>query len=384
MLAEFWTTFAWNPKSSWNRLLPSGMQTHLIRRSFYEAPATRVRSVPWREMVRLGARGTPVESLLCSGERPFSVWSMGVHFDRQVARRVRELRPNIVYAYEGSARQTFREARQQGITSIDEQSCCYTGWTIKLFADEAERNPEFANLLPPVEHSVRYMEAQEEELRLADYVFVPSAHVLRTLEGVVVSEKIRVVTYGAPKVSPRVHLNVDRSVPLRVLFVGNLGQHKGISYLLEALDMLGNQVEATLVGRRLSPNVRVDEACSRWRWHETLPHAQVLEVMQQADVLVLPSLSDSFGLVVTEALACGLPVIVTPHTGASEIVRDGHDGFVVPIRRADAIAERLETLHRDREMLAEMSRQAQLTAAENSWEAYRAKWAHMVRSLAWH
>ena len=80
-------------------------------------------------------------------------------------------------------------------------------------------------------------------------------------------------------------------------------------------------------------------------------------------------------------MAC--PSSVTRNVGASEIVRDGHEGFVVPIRRADVIAERLETLRRDREMLAEMSVCAQQTAALNSWDDYRANLAASIRSTEW-
>ena len=206
---------------------------------------------------------------------------------------------------------------------------------------------------------------------------------MRTLAGVVPQEKIRVIAYGAPEVSPRTQWNCDANRPLRVLFVGNLGQSKGIGYLLKAIEILGSQVELTMVGRRFGRNAIVDQACRRWRWHETLPHSGVLDVMWEADVLVLPSLSDSFGLVVCEALACGLPVIVTPNTGASEIIRNGREGFVVPICEAQAIAERLEALHGNREMLVVMSRQAQATAAANSWENYRTNWARAVRSVAW-
>ncbi len=218
-------------------------------------------------------------------------------------------------------------------------------------------------------------------MQRADFVLVASGYVRRTLSGLVPEAKIRVIPYGAPDVKPRRHYNLDSDVPLKVLFVGNLGQHKGIGYLLQAIDMLGSQVELTMIGRRLRPNARVDEACRRWHWHESLPHSEVLRVMQEADVLVLPSLSDAFGMVVTESLACGLPVIVTPNTGANEIIQDGLEGFVVPICSAEAIAEKLEVLHRDREKLVMMSRQAELTAAKNSWENYRANWARIVSSL---
>lgn len=382
MLAEFWTTFAWDVHSNWNRLLPRRWQTQLARRSISEAPAGRVKCSPFREMVRLGLRGTPLERLLCSGERPFSVMRMGIEFDQQVSQRLSVLRPDLVYANEGAALRTFREAHRLGIPAVHEQSSSYWRWTHDLFAEEAERAPEFTALLPNLGDSARHLEQKEEELRLADYVFAPSEHVFRTLAGVVADEKIRVISYGAPPVRSRAAVNLDSGAPLQVLFVGNLGQHKGIGYLLKAIDMLGSGVELTMVGRRLRPNAKVDEACNRWNWHKSLPHSGVLEVMERSDVLVLPSLSEAFGLVVTEALASGLPVIVTPNAGASEMICDGREGFVVPIRSAEAIAEKLEILRRDREMLAEMARRAQITAEKNSWDHYRNRWARTLRNLA--
>ena len=220
-------------------------------------------------------------------------------------------------------------------------------------------------------------------LDLADFVFVPSQHVRHSLTGVVPDEKIRVINYGAPPVRSRKPVSCDSNRPLRVLFVGALIQRKGIGYLLDAIDQLGSQVELTIVGGRFQANSRVDEACSRWRWFESLPHSRVLDLMQEADVLVLPSLTEGCALVVLEALACGLPVIVTPNTGSLEFVRDGCEGFVVPIGSSDAIADRLNALNRDREMLAAMSRNAHATAAEKSWESYRANWADAVRTVTW-
>jgi glycosyltransferase involved in cell wall biosynthesis len=104
--------------------------------------------------------------------------------------------------------------------------------------------------------------------------------------------------------------------------------------------------------------------------------------MVESDVLVLPSLSEGFGLVVTEALACGLPVIVTPNVGASDLVGDGQEGFVVPVCSAEAIADRLNALNRDRELLTQMSHNAQLTAERQSWEVYRETWARTVKAAS--
>ena len=382
MLAEFWTSIAWNPQSRWNRLLPGSMRAQFARRSFPEAPPSQVRTTPWREIVRLGARSTPLGRMLCTGEQPFSSIGTALYFDDCVARRLAQLQPGAVYAYEGVAHHTFREAARLGIAALYELPSSYWYWERKLLTEEAQRNPDYAELLPKLNDSAEYMRGKDEELRLADYIFVPSEHVRQSLQGVVAEEKIRVIGYGAPPVRPRKPVARSAREPLKVLFAGSLIQRKGIGYLLEAVEMLGSQVELTMVGRQFRPNAKVGAACRRWNWIESLPHAQVLDVMLQSDVLVLPSLSEGCALVVLEALACGLPVIVTPNTGSLGFVRDGQEGFVVPICRADAIAERLETLYRDRDLLAEMSRRAQETAAENSWENFRVNWARVVGSLA--
>ena len=93
--------------------------------------------------------------------------------------------------------------------------------------------------------------------------------------------------------------------------------------------------------------------------------------MSRQDVLVFPSLFEGFGLVMLEAMSRGLPVIATAHTAAPDVLTDGEDGFIVPIRSADAIVERLEQLIRDRPRLAAMKRAAREKAATLSWESYR-------------
>jgi hypothetical protein len=382
MLAEFWTAIAWNPESLWGRWLPSGLRRQLERRTFPDAPRNRVKCVPWREMVRLGVRFSLLEDLLCSGERPFSVIGMFRQFDRRVARRLQEIKVDAVYAHEGGALQTFRRARQQGAKTFYELPSSHWYWEHSLMLEEAGRSPEFAGLLPKLRDSPLHLKEKDEELQLADFVFVPSQHVRNTLAGVVSDEKIRVINYGAPEIRKFKEVSIDSGKPLKVLFAGSLTQRKGIGYLLQAIDLLGSQVELTLIGARYSANPRVDEACNRWRWFETLPHSGVLDLMQEADVLVLPSLAEGCALVVLEALASGLPVIVTPNTGSLEFVRDGREGFIVPIRCAEAIADRLNALHNDRDLLAELSRNAQATAQEKSWKSYRENWVQAVKAVS--
>jgi glycosyltransferase involved in cell wall biosynthesis len=103
--------------------------------------------------------------------------------------------------------------------------------------------------------------------------------------------------------------------------------------------------------------------------------------MSRRDVLVLPSLHEGFGLVIGEAMAHGLVVIATPHTAAPDLIDDGIDGFIVPIRSASAIAEKLELLLQDPARLREMKLAARRKAAAHGWEVYRRGLALLAREV---
>lgn len=100
--------------------------------------------------------------------------------------------------------------------------------------------------------------------------------------------------------------------------------------------------------------------------------------MAQHDVLVYPSLFEDFGPELLDAMASGLPVIATPNSAAPDLISDGCEGFIVPIRSAQAIAEKLHLLIREPERLAEMSNRATLRAREFNWKRYETTLATRV------
>ena len=103
--------------------------------------------------------------------------------------------------------------------------------------------------------------------------------------------------------------------------------------------------------------------------------------MSRQDVLVFPSLFEGFGLVILEAMAQGLPVIATSHTAGPDLIEEGVDGFIVPIRSADAIAERLLLLARDRDRLSAMQQAAQGKARLHTWENYRGRVVQVAQEV---
>jgi glycosyltransferase involved in cell wall biosynthesis len=102
-------------------------------------------------------------------------------------------------------------------------------------------------------------------------------------------------------------------------------------------------------------------------------------VYRDAHVLVLPSIQDGYGLVVPQAMACGLPCIVSANTGTADLVRHGVDGFVVPIRSSDSILAHLEELYEDRARRAELGRNARTRVESgHGWSDYGRRAAELV------
>ena len=156
-----------------------------------------------------------------------------------------------------------------------------------------------------------------------------------------------------------------------MLYVGGLTQRKGIAYLLEAVEQLGSSVELTIIGKRVADCKPLDAALRKYNWIDSLPHSGILDAMRSHDVFVLPSLFEGFGLVLTEALSQGLPIIATDHTCAPDIIEDGKEGFIIHIRNADAIAAALTSLQQDRPRLQAMKTHALKRAGEMGWQIYK-------------
>jgi glycosyltransferase involved in cell wall biosynthesis len=177
-------------------------------------------------------------------------------------------------------------------------------------------------------------------------------------------------------------VNAPPEQPLRLLFAGALSQRKGISYLLKAVAVLKRHVELTLLGTKpLQFCQPLENALRAHRWIPSLPYQEVLREMQRHDVLVFPSLFEGFGLVILEAMSQGLAVITTPHTAGPDIIEDGRNGFVVPIRSPEMLAQRLEELAGDRRLLADMKSNARVTAANLSWATYRSRLGAVVAEM---
>jgi glycosyltransferase involved in cell wall biosynthesis len=132
--------------------------------------------------------------------------------------------------------------------------------------------------------------------------------------------------------------------PLTIINTGSLSLRKGIPYLLEAFRLIRKEVPDA---RLLLTNAVMDSAKPILRrfndlpieWAPGLPHDRLAERLRSADLFILPSLEEGLVRTALEAMACGLPVILTPNTGSSDFVTEGSNGSIVPIRDPQAIAQ---------------------------------------------
>ena len=372
-LQELHSCVCWNENSPLAKYLPSQVNNQLKRRSFLEIPLNLQHSHPWRELCRVITADLNLPWLQSHEIGPFSRDAVHISFDRYVSSRLKRLQNlRVVYAYEDGAFKSFQEANKLGIRRIYDLPIGYWRAAQETFAEERELQPGWACTLDGLKDSSAKNRRKEQELLFADLVIVPSQFVKSTLSSSEVdASQIAVIPYGSPPalIEPT---TPKLGFPLRVLYVGSLGQRKGLSYALDAIDALGSQVSLTLIGKPSSRECQqLNSALLRHHWIASLSHELVLEQMRKHDVLIFPTLFDGFGLVITEALSQGLPVITTPNGGGPECIRDGIEGFIVPIRNSLAIIERLQQLIDDRELLLAMRYACLSRASELNWSQYQ-------------
>jgi len=292
------------------------------------------------------------------------------HFDNRVAnalpRRTRSRNGNVFHGLASHCRSTLGRARELGYTTLVDSACPHPRSKVRWLEEEADL------VGTKFEWSTEWVDTVQEECETADYILVPSHY----------SERSFAAEGFPPSKIVRVPLGVDLSEIgssgefrkaddiFRVLMVGSEPLRKGATYLLQAWRKL-NLKRAELVIRcdvpasvkplLEFPSVRYIPYCSR---------KTVINLYREASVFCFPSVDDGFGLVVLEAMAAGLPVVTTEHVGASELMTEGEDGFVVPVRSPDRIAEKLLFLYENPEVVKTMGTQAGRTAEKYTWQTY--------------
>jgi len=374
-LAQFATTLAVNPDNVILKLLPRKIREELSKRA-YPVHFSRIYSRPFLELSRNILPRIGFKNVLRHEKGFACVDRVYQDLDKAAAVYLKELskkqRIDAVYAYEDGALEVFRMAKTLGIGCIYDLPIGYWRRARQLLNAEQERWPDWAATLTGLRDSEEKLSRKDEELQLADKIFVASSFTASTLtEYPGKLAPVEVIPYGFPPVGQERVYTAPVKRPLKLLFVGGLSQRKGIADLFAAVKNIGNAVELTVIGRKTSADCpALDTALKNHKWIPGLSHQEVLVQMRLHDVLVFPSLFEGFGLVITEAMSQGTPVITTDRTAGPDLIMHGKNGWIVEAGSTFALQEQIERLLQQPEVIVAAGKAAMESAKKRSWEKY--------------
>jgi alpha-maltose-1-phosphate synthase len=385
LLEEVITTIAYdkNAEYTYLKFLPQHLRTLIDsefgRRTWANSGEMKIKTYPFKEILRVFLARTGLLNNSFLGNIDLVNWVYAA-LDKQVAKHHLE---NIgaIYSYEDLAATTFKAAKSKGILCLYDLPIPFYQMAYDVMGVEAKNFPDLAPAIPNISESQFKIDRKQLEIKLADHIFVASSISKQSLLDVgVEEEKISVIPYGAPIEYFQPQPKQDSL--FRALFSGQMSPRKGIHYLLAAWDNLKlKDAELLLVGKNCYPSGWLEKYSNICRCVPSVPHLSLNKYYSSASIFVFPSLLDGFGLVLLEAMACGIPIITTPNTAGPDIITDGVEGFIIPIRDVGAIEEKLEWCYSHPQELAAMGRAARRKAEELTWGLYRQHLASKVQSL---
>jgi len=268
------------------------------------------------------------------------------------------IRPQSCYLFTQVALETLRWARREGVTTVLDNPNGHIRNFQQVYEAECRRWFGKTNHGHPSDGMVARV---EEEYRLADHIRVYSEWGKRSMTRFgVPPEKVHILrqTVNLARFHPAASWP-SMEGPLRVCYVGSLDLRKGFAYLLRAIRKVGaERIQLRIAGATGGRNCARLLAQEREGLNIECGPGDSLPVYHQSELLVVPTLEDGLPFVLVEGLACGLPVISTQEAGASECVRHGQSGWVVPAGEVDPLAAALEQALERRRDLRQMGQNA--------------------------
>jgi glycosyltransferase involved in cell wall biosynthesis len=283
---------------------------------------------------------------------------------------------NMIYSMLGWSPHFLAKAQARGLTIVTEFYVRPSFW--RVHQQEHLKFPEWEAKMPYAESNPS-LDAKRGTCNFSDYLITPTQAVKDDIvsEGLFERDRIHVVPYGIGQAFFEIE---NRPAPGKVLFAGSCIIVKGIHYFAKASQQVmkdaGHLVPQFIAAGEVTDLVRQQSVCSHVTFLGRVPRREINHLYTDVDLLVFPSLSDSFGMVILEAMAAGIPVICSPY--CADVVEDGVSGFVVEPRDTEALANAISKIIHDRPLRDRMSRAAKERARQFTREQHGQK---LVKTL---
>lgn len=293
------------------------------------------------------------------------------HFGNWAARFVEE--QDIVISWGLSALPIIHEAQKRSIVSIVERGSAHAAVQRDLLVAEYEMHGQPTDTLQR-SFSPQRMERELLEYELADYIEVPSEFAKRSFMEQGISEKKLIKRFLSANLSDFYELPKKDDI-FRVVYTGHMSLRKGVHYLLQAFAELNlPNAELWLIGTQL-PEIAFffERYRDNYTYFGHVARSELHKYYASASVFAICSIEEGLAQVQPQAMACGLPVICTTNTGGEDLIEEGNEGFVIPIRNIEAIKEKILFLYENRDSCYQMG-QAAKKRVQNSltWDDYGA------------
>ncbi len=245
----------------------------------------------------------------------------------------------VFTGYSGFCEKSLKKAKKMGAVTLVERACPHIDEQEELIRQEKSL---LLNKKIDITSNEVY-ERMKREYDLADFISVPSEYTKKSFikRGISPSKIIKVPLCNEKDVPFR-KIPVKYPEVFTVFCVSGNFYRKGLIYLLRAWKELGLQ-NAKLIVKGEIPNEFIE--------YKKIPNLEIIshhisdddliKLYEKSSICILPSIDDGFGMVVIEAMRAALPVIVTQNVGASEVLEDGKEGFIIPIRDTEALKEKI-------------------------------------------
>lgn len=287
---------------------------------------------------------------------------------------------DVFVGWTGSSLEALIKAREMGVTTILERGSSHcTEWR-NLMAEE------YGYLNKSFDHMYNFWQRELLEYELADYISIPSNFVRDTfVKRGVPKEKLLINAYGVDLSSFKQVEKEDCT--FRIINVGGFSLRKGSRYLLQAFyELKLPNAELWHIGS-VSPEMQPfikKYASDKIVFHGHKPQSELYKYYSQGSVFVLMSIEEGMAMVQCQAMACGLPLIVTTNTGGADLIGDDNKaGYIVPIRDIEQLKSRLLALYENQDQCYEMGQVAKARIASGfRWSDYGDRYAANIKMVA--
>lgn len=298
---------------------------------------------------------------------------------RFIARRIPPC--DVFVALSGSGLSGGRIVQSRGGKWICDRSSCHQAYADQLMVEEFAR---FGLVYPRTDPWTLDKELREYDT--ADVIVVPSDFARNSFitQGIDPARVVK-IPFGSDLRAFRRTREPDPAV-FTVFYCGQVSFRKGIPYLLEAFRRVRHPRKKLIMAGAVLPEIKPFLAKADLTDVEFIgivSRTQLCDLYSSANVFAIASVEEGFGLVQTEAMACGTPVVTTENTGGPDVIQDGSEGFIVPIRAPEIMAERLQRLVDDPQLCAAMGMRArEKIRSLGGWDDYGDQYRDLCLALA--